>query len=187
MAALPLRPKGVDVNLPPKPTRRDRRTAGPADRGRIQRRTVALRQQAAVTRSRRCRKPGADIFEHAATRRCSSSATRSFHYGDIIEVIDAAGRRRREGRHCHRRHAPAASSRRQLVRSVRYGVLSSNCNGLFLAPLASRPWPSAGQETADRVSKPAACCRRAERRSSLSRRRAGGAGLLLVEFLGAVA
>ena len=90
MAALPLTQKGVDINLPLEtkaPQQRDDRHAG---RARIHRRPPDRRQQAARASWRTSRPASATSSRPARKRRCSSSATPTLRYGDIIAVIDAA-------------------------------------------------------------------------------------------------
>ena len=91
MAALPLTQKGVDINLPletNKPAQQADRPSRSCSKYNADR-TIAD-QQAAGDAGRRCRTGCATCSRPARRRRCSSSATRSLRYGEIIAVIDAA-------------------------------------------------------------------------------------------------
>ena len=69
---------------------RRRPTPTDADRPRVQRRPLDRGQQAAGHARRAAKSSSATSSRPARKRRCSSSATRSLRYGEIIAVIDAA-------------------------------------------------------------------------------------------------
>ena len=91
MAALPLTQKGVDINLP---LETKQPTAAHADASQIVLEYTAdqsiCRQQAGGRRIAEPRDGSATSSRRARKRRCSSSATATLRYGDIIAVIDAA-------------------------------------------------------------------------------------------------
>ena len=91
MAALPLTQRGVDINLP---LETKTPTDEPQDNNQIvleyTRRPADRRQPPAGHARASSRAACATSSRRARKRRCSSSATPSLRYGEIVAVIDAA-------------------------------------------------------------------------------------------------
>ena len=120
MAALPLSQRGLDINLPPETQAKPGHAAARRpDRAQLLGRPAASRSTTRRCRCRSSRIASATIFEERREKTMFIMGAGTLRYGEIItRHRRGQGRRRREGRHRDRRHAPRRGwwSRRLAVR-----------------------------------------------------------------------